>query len=101
MSEETLNSLERNTMNSTYRMNIIRHSRKVLFHLPQILQTSQEPLVDVGHLPDLLHAVAAMEGSRNGEDALIRRVHELLVDIFDVVVLQILSAPGATHRIQD
>ena len=74
-------------MNLTYRMNIIRHSRKVLFHLPQILQTSQEPLVDVGHLPDLLHAVSTGERGMNGENALVRRIDELLINIFYNIVL--------------
>ena len=68
-------------------MKVGRNSRKVLFHLPEVLQTGEEPLVDVGHLPNLLYAVSTRESGMNGENALVRRIDELLIDIFYNIVL--------------
>ena len=52
------------------------------------LEFLEEPAVDVCHLPDLLNRISAMEGSRDREDTLVRRVLELLVNIFYEVVLK-------------
>ena len=46
------------------------------------MQTAEEPLVDVGHLPDLLYAISTRESGMNGENALVRRIDELLIDVF-------------------
>lgn len=46
----------------------------MLFNLENIVKLIQEPAVDIGHLPDLLNGIAAMESSRNREYALICRV---------------------------
>ncbi len=57
------------------------------FHLIDVIQLRKEPLVDVGHLPNLIDSVASMESIRDREYALVRRVHEFFVDIFDKVIL--------------
>lgn len=64
-----------------------QYIQKTLFHLEDILKSSQEPFIDVGDLPDLLDAVATSEGSINGENALVRRVQKLFVDVIDNIVL--------------
>jgi hypothetical protein len=60
----------------------------VFLHVEDILQLRQEPLVDVGHLPDLIDRIAAMEGSGYSKDALVGRVYELFIDIFNKVILR-------------
>ena len=55
----------------------------MFLHVIDILQFRQEPLVDVGHLPDLIDRIATMEGGGDGKDALVGRVYELLVNILD------------------
>jgi hypothetical protein len=52
------------------------------------VQLVEEPLVDVGHLPDLVDTVAAMERRRNSKEALVGGVDELFVDVLDKVILE-------------
>jgi hypothetical protein len=52
-------------------------------HLVDVLQLGQEPLVDVGHLPDLVYRVAAVKSCRYCEDAFVSRVEKLFVNILD------------------
>ena len=47
----------------------------------------EEPLVNVGHLLDLIDAVAAVKCSRDREYALVVRVDKLIVNVFNIVVL--------------
>ena len=60
----------------------------MLLELEDIVQAAEEPLVNVSHLVDLLDRVTAMEGRRDRKDTLIRRINELLVNIFHKVVLR-------------
>lgn len=53
-----------------------------------MVKLRQEPLVDVGHLPDLIDAVPAMERGRDGEYALVCGVDKLFVDVFNIIVLK-------------
>ena len=55
------------------------------------MQTAEEPFVNVGHLVDLVDRVAAVEGSRDGENALVGGVDELLVNVLNKIVLQQIS----------
>jgi hypothetical protein len=59
----------------------------VFLHVEDILQLRQEPLVDVGHLPDLIDRVAPMEGGRDSKHTLVSRVYQLFIDILDEVIL--------------
>jgi len=59
----------------------------VLFHLKDITELRQKPFVNVGHLMYFFDAITTMECSRNREDALIRWIDQLLVDVFNVLVL--------------
>jgi hypothetical protein len=59
-----------------------------LFHVEDVLQLGQEPLVDVGHVPNLVNRITAMECDGDGKDSLVRRVHEFLIDILDKVILE-------------
>lgn len=47
----------------------------------------QEPLVNVRHLVNLVDIVAAVESSRNGENALIRWINQFLINILHILVL--------------
>ncbi len=60
--------------------------RKALLQEEDIVEFVEEPLVDVSHLPDLIDAVAAVEGSRDGEYALVGGVDKLIVDVFNIVI---------------
>jgi len=51
------------------------------------MQTVQEPLVNVRHLPNLVYRVAEVECSIDSEDTLVSGVLQLLVNILDKVVL--------------
>jgi len=51
------------------------------------MELVQKPLIDVGHLPDLVDAISTTECRRNGKDALIGRIYKFLVDVLNVVVL--------------
>ena len=64
-----------------------KHVLQALLHQEDGLELGEEPLVDVGHLPDLLHAVSTGERSMNGENALVRRIDEFLINIFHNIVL--------------
>ena len=63
------------------------NSLETALHLVDRLELGQEPLVNVRHLPDLVDAVAAVERGVDSEDALVRWVHQLLVDVLHKVVL--------------
>jgi hypothetical protein len=63
----------------------------MFLHVENVLQLRQKPLVDVGHLPDLIDRVTAIEGSGDSKDAFVSRVYKLFVDIFDEVILRTLS----------
>jgi hypothetical protein len=58
-----------------------------LLHVKDVLELGQKPLVDIGHLPDLVDRITATERSGDGKDTLVGGVHELLVDILYKVVL--------------
>jgi hypothetical protein len=58
------------------------YARRLLLHVMNVLKFRQEPLVDVSRLPDLVDTVALVESGCNGEYALVRRVDQLLVNIF-------------------
>ncbi len=62
--------------------------RKSLLHVKDVFQLSQEPLIDVGHLPDFINRITAIERSGDCEDALVSWVQELLIDILDKIILQ-------------
>ena len=66
----------------------LKHVLQVLLHLKNGLQLGEEPLVDIRHLPDLLDAVPTVEGRGDRKDALVRRIHELLVDILNKITLR-------------
>lgn len=51
------------------------------------MEFGQEPFVNVGHLPDLVDAVPTMESGGDSEDALVSRVHELFINVFNKIVL--------------
>lgn len=52
-----------------------------------MLQARQKPLVDAGHLPDLLYTVATRECGMDGKNALVRGVDEFLVNVLDDISL--------------
>lgn len=58
------------------------------FRLEDGLELGEEPTIDIRHLPNLLNGISAMEGSRNGEDALVCGVLQLFVDILNEIVLR-------------
>lgn len=62
-------------------------SRDDLLHLGEPLELPEEPLVDVGHLVDLVDGVASSERGSDGEESLVGRVPDLVVDVLHVVVL--------------
>jgi hypothetical protein len=58
-----------------------------------MFELSQEPLVNVGQLVDILNRSSSMHSVGDREDALIRRILELFVDILAEIIL---SAGGVT-----
>ena len=60
----------------------------MLFHLEDVAQFCQEPLVDISYLPDFVHAISPVEGRRNRKDPFIRWVDEFLIYILHKVILQ-------------
>ena len=62
-------------------------STQTLLHLEDILQTREEPLVDVGHLPDLVNRVTLVEGRPESEDTLVSRVDKFFINVLNNVVL--------------
>ena len=66
--------------------------REAKFHLVNRLQFSKEPPVDPRHLPNLLHSVTLMESRSDSKDAFVCWICELLVDVFDNIVLFTASA---------
>lgn len=60
----------------------------MLFHLENMMQFIQEPFIDIGHSPYFVHTVTSMERSGDGENSLVGRIHQLVVDVFDVCVLE-------------
>ena len=60
---------------------------EALLHLEDVVKLRQEPLVYIGHLPDLVDRVATVESSRNRKDTLVSRIDELLVDILNEIIL--------------
>ena len=65
----------------------LKHVLQVLLHLKNGLELGEEPLVDIRHLPDLLDAVPTVEGRGDRKDALVRWVHQLLINVLHKVVL--------------
>lgn len=65
----------------------------MLFHFKDVTELRQEPPVNVRHLMNFFNAITTMECSGNCEDALIRRIDQLLIDVFDVFILQCFQAP--------
>lgn len=63
--------------------------RKALLQEENVVEFVEEPLVDVGHLPDLIDAVAAVKCSRDGEYALVGGVDKFIVDVFNIVILRL------------
>jgi hypothetical protein len=61
--------------------------QKLSLHVKDVPQLGQEPLVDVGHLPNLVNQITAIERGRDCKNVFVRRVHELFVDILDKVIL--------------
>lgn len=59
----------------------------MVLHPKDVMELVQKPLIDVGHLPDLVDAISTTECRRNGKDALIGRIYKFLVDVLNVVVL--------------
>jgi len=59
----------------------------VLFHLKDITELRQKPFVNVGHMMYFFDAITTMKCSRDREDALIRWIDQLLVDVLNVLVL--------------
>lgn len=57
--------------------------QKVFLHVEDILQLRQEPLIDIGHLPNLIDRIASMKGGGNRKYAFVSRVYELLIDILN------------------
>ncbi|GKT92902.1 LOW QUALITY PROTEIN: hypothetical protein Ct61P_10752 [Colletotrichum tofieldiae] len=55
-------------------------ARHVLGEVAQALELVEEPLVDLGELPDLLDGVARVHGVGDGEQALVRGRLELVID---------------------
>jgi len=65
-----------------------KDSHEALIHLKDVLKLRQEPFVNVRHLPNLVHAVATMESSRNGEDTLVGGINELFIDVLYILILK-------------
>lgn len=63
------------------------NERSELLHLTQSLQSRQEPLVNLGHLMDLVDGVPSAEGGSDSKESLVGRSSDLLIDIVHVVVL--------------
>ena len=57
--------------------------QKVFLHVEDILQLRQEPLIDIGHLPDFIDRVTSMEGGGYRKYAFVSRVYKLLIDILN------------------
>lgn len=51
------------------------------------MKFAEEPFIDTGHLPDLVHRVATMECCCNRKDTLVGWIDKLLVDIIHEIVL--------------
>ena len=63
------------------------HVREGLLDSEYVVQFVQEPFVDVSHLPDFINAVSSMKSSWNSEDTFVSWIKQLLVDIFDKLIL--------------
>lgn len=60
----------------------------MLLHLKDVVELRQEPLVNIGHLVNLVDTVTPVECGGDGEYALIRRVDQFFINIFDELVLE-------------
>ena len=56
-------------------------------HPEDRMKLGQEPLIDVGHLPDLVNRVTLVEGRPESEDALVSRVDKFFINVLNNVVL--------------
>ena len=64
-----------------------RNLRDSFLGVEDPLKPGKEPLVNVCHLPNLLDAVAKLEGRVDCEDSLVSRVDKFFVNVLDEVVL--------------
>ena len=65
----------------------IKLLREVFFHLVDLVQFVQKPLVNVRHLPYLLNGISTVECGRDSKYPLVSRIDELVIDILDKFVL--------------
>ena len=69
------------------RVEVLKNLLQARLHPEDRMKLGQEPLIDVGHLPDLVNRVTLVEGRPESEDTLVSRVNKFFINILNNVVL--------------
>ena len=66
---------------------VLKNLLQARLHPEDRMKLGQEPLIDVGHLPDLVNRVTLVEGRPESEDTLVSRVDKFFINVLNNVVL--------------
>ena len=73
---------------------------QLLFQVMDIFQPLQKPLVYPGHFVYFVHGIALVKSRRNGKNAVIGRVHQLLINILYLLVVAYKTMHALSHHAQ-